>query len=75
MKQVEKRIRQKLLELKDDKNQKFLEKLIPNIPANTILGIKTPVLRAFSRELAKDKNNFEFIKCLPHKYLEENTLH
>ena len=68
-------IREKLLALKDEKNQVFVAKLIPNIPSETILWIKTPVLRSLANELTKDQKNFEFLNILPHHYLEENSLH
>ena len=75
MNNLEQVIRENLLSLKDEKNQVFVAKLIPNIPSETILWIKTPVLRSLANELTKDQNNFEFLNILPHYYLEENSLH
>lgn len=75
MNNIEKYIRERLLALKDEKNQVFVAKLIPNIPSETILWIKTPVLRNLANELIKDQNNFKFLNILPHYYLEENSLH
>jgi hypothetical protein len=37
MNNTEKYIRERLLSLKDEKNQVFVAKLIPNIPSETIL--------------------------------------
>ena len=75
MNNLEQIIRERLLCLKDEKNQGFVAKLIPNIPSETILWIKTPVLRSLANELTKDQNNFKFLNVLPHYYLEENSLH
>lgn len=75
MNNTENFIREKLLALRDEKNQVFVAKLIPNIPSETILWIKTPVLRSLANELTKDQKNFEFLNILPHYYLEENSLH
>ena len=75
MNNTENFIREKLLSLRDEKNQVFVAKLIPNIPSETILWIKTPVLRSLANELTKDQKNFEFLNILPHYYLEENSLH
>ena len=75
MNNTENIIREKLLALRDEKNQVFVAKLIPNIPSETILWIKTPVLRNLANELTKDQKNFEFLNILPHYYLEENSLH
>ena len=75
MNNIEQYIRERLLALKDEKNQVFVAKLIPNISSETILWIKTPVLRNLANELVKDPKNFEFLDILPHYYLEENSLH
>ena len=75
MSNIEQSIREKLLSLKDDKNQIFVSKLIPNISSDKILWIKTPVLRNIAKELSKNKDSFDFLNSLPHYYLEENTLH
>ena len=75
MNNIEKYIRETLLALKDEKNQVFVAKLIPNIPSETVLWIKTPVLRNLANELTKDQENFKFLDILPHYYLEENSLH
>ena len=65
MNNIEKYIRERLLALKDEKNQVFVVKLIPNIPSETILWIKTPVLRNLANELTKEQKNFEFLNILP----------
>ena len=75
MNNTENFIREKLLSLRDEKNQVFVAKLVPNIPSETILWIKTPILRNLASELTKDQKNFEFLNILPHYYLEENSLH
>lgn len=75
MNNTENFIREKLLSLRDEKNQVFVAKLVPNIPSETILWIKTPILRNLANELTKDQKNFEFLNILPHYYLEENSLH
>lgn len=68
-------IRQQLFEAKDINYQKFQCRLIPNIPAESIIGVRTPVLRAMAKELAKREDAEEFLKELPHQYFEENQLH
>ena len=75
MSNIEQSIREKLLSLKDNNNQIFVSKLIPNISSDKILWIKTPVLRNIAKELSKNKDSFDFLNNLPHYYLEENTLH
>lgn len=40
--------------LKDEKNAQFLAKLIPTLNKETILGIKTPILRKLAKDLFKN---------------------
>lgn len=71
----EDQIRQSLFELKDEKYKTFSAKLIPNIDPDLILGVRVPTLRALAKKLKDDKNINQFLSALPHKYLEENSLH
>ena len=68
-------IREKLFALRDEKNADFVAKLIPNIPPETILGVRTPELRKLAKELFRAGKTGPFLKELPHAYLEENSLH
>ncbi len=68
-------ITSQLLTLRDPKNTLFMQKLIPTIPAETILGTKTPILRALAKDYAKSPQSQAFLTQLPHYYLEENLLH
>lgn len=67
-------IRQKLFENRDEKYQSFHSKLIPNIPSETVIGVRTPVLRKLAKEAYLDGAD-EFLANLPHKYYDENQLH
>ncbi len=68
-------ITSQLLTLRDPKNALFMQKLIPTIPAETILGTKTPILRKMAKQYAKTPECQHFLSRLPHYYLEENLLH
>ena len=65
----------KLFELQDLKYRDFHSNLLPGIPKETIIGIRTPVLRKFAREFEKTEAAEAFIGELPHYYYEENNLH
>ncbi len=65
----------KLFELQDLKYRDFHSSLLPGIPKETIIGIRTPVLRKFAREFEKTEEAEDFIEKLPHYYYEENNLH
>lgn len=64
-----------LLELKDEDYRSFHAKLIPNIPIEKIIGVRTPVLRKYAKEVAKLPEAEAFLRELPHTYYEENNLH
>ena len=64
-----------LMTLKDDKLREFQAKLIPTVDINTIIGIKTPVLRNIAKDMIKNNEAEEFINKLPHQYFEENQIH
>ena len=68
-------IRKWLLSQEDKTYGEFQRKLIPGIDPETIIGVRTPVLRKYAKELSQSKQAFEFLKQLPHVYFEENQLH
>jgi 3-methyladenine DNA glycosylase AlkD len=53
----------------------FQKKLLPGIAPETILGIRTPILRKIAKQFLKDTRCEQFLSELPHAYLEENLLH
>lgn len=58
--------------LQDPKYRQMMVSLVPNIDPETILGVRTPELRAVAKEL-EDRESF--CHSLPHRYFEENQLH
>ena len=68
-------IQERLKNLTDETYRDFQSKLVPNISKETILGVRTPALRALAKELKGTKEAEEFLKELPHTYYEENLLH
>ena len=53
----------------------FSSNLMPGIDKNTIIGIRTPQLRKFAKQLAQTEEAEQFLRQLPHQYYEENNLH
>ena len=68
-------IQERLFALRDEKNAAFVAKLIPDIDPGTILGARTPALRALAKELYRSMDVGPFLKELPHPWFEENGLH
>lgn len=66
-----------LKNLADPDYQAFQAKLVPNIDANLVLGVRAPVLRKYARDFAKTHPDEArtFMQQLPHTYYEENNLH
>ncbi len=68
-------IRQYLYENQDEKYAVFQRKLIPTVEEETIVGVRTPVLRSYAKALSKRSDLQEFMEALPHERFEENQLH
>ena len=64
-----------LFKLQDKKYREFQIKLVPNINPDTIIGIRTPDMRNYAKELFKKGDYNTFLNDLPHKYYEENLIH
>ena len=48
---------------------------MPTVNPDCVIGIRTPVLRKFAKDFAKEDGAEKFLNSLPHKYYEENNLH
>lgn len=68
-------IEKRLFALQDEKYRMFQAKLMPGVPTERIIGVRTPELRKLARELAKQEGIEAFLLALPHKYYDENNLH
>ena len=60
---------------RDEKYKDFQSRLVPNIPKETLLGVRTPDMRAIAKAIKGTKEAEEFLSVLPHKYYEENLVH
>lgn len=68
-------IQKELFSLQDKEYMKFLSKLTPNVPEDTIIGVRIPEIRKLAKKLVKNNEFEDFLKELPHKYYDENLLH
>lgn len=68
-------IRARLFEMQDLEYLDFHAKLVPTIDRKNIIGVRTPALRKYAKEVAKNPLSKEFISALPHQYYDENNLH
>ncbi len=67
-------IHEELFSLRDEGYREFQAKLIPNVSAEAIIGVRTPELRKLAKELAKEGAD-GFLAGLPHRFFEEDQLH
>lgn len=68
-------VQEHLFALQDLKYRDFQCKLMPTVPTETVIGIRTPELRKYAKTFSKTPEAAEFLKILPHRYYEENNLH
>ena len=64
-----------LFSLQDLPYRKFQVSLMPTVNPETVIGIRTPRLRAFTKSFSQTDGAISFLKELPHTYFEENNLH
>lgn len=67
-------VREGLFARQDLGYRDFHSRLVPTLDKETIIGVRTPILRAYARELAKQDMS-AFLADLPHRYYDENCLH
>lgn len=68
-------ITDRLFEMQDTGYRDFQRRLMPDIPKEKVIGVRTPALRKLAKELAGTEEAAAFILQLPHKYYEEDNLH
>ena len=64
-----------LLEKSDAEYKEFMVRLVPNIPADTILGVRTPLMRRIAGDVFSSEEKERFLNDLPHGCYEENLVH
>lgn len=70
-----KEIQDELFRLQDRKYRDFQAKLMPTVEADTVIGVRTPELRKYARQLVKREDISGFLRELPHRYFDESQLH
>ncbi|MCR5212001.1 MAG: DNA alkylation repair protein [Lachnospiraceae bacterium] len=68
-------LHKKLYSLQDLKYRDMQIRIIPTVDPKSIIGVRTPELRAIAKEMLKEGDYSDFLKALPHEYFEENQLH
>ena len=68
-------IQETLFSLADAEYRAFQAPLIPNLPADAFIGVRTPALKAYAKEINGTPEADAFMQTLPHRYFDENQLH
>ncbi len=70
------KIQEILFRHQDEKYGNFMAKLIPTLPRENIIGIRSPEFKKIIKEVHADAEDEipAFLETLPHKYQEENYL-
>ncbi len=68
-------IQERLFALQDKEYQAFQAKLMPTVDPDAVIGVRMPALRELMKEVRGTEEAEDFIRILPHRYYEENTLH
>ena len=64
-----------LYKKQDIKYRDFQAKLIPSKTVEDMIGVRTPELRKYAKELLKREDVGEFLRILPHEFFDEYQLH
>lgn len=73
--QIKTDVQKRLFEMQDLGYRDFHSRLIPGVHPETIIGVRTPMLRKFAKEFSRQTEAETFLEALPHRYYEENNLH
>ena len=68
-------IEERLFALQDKGYRDFHKKLVPTVPQDKIIGVRTPALRKLAKEIVQMGEAEAFLARLPHRYFDENQLH
>lgn len=70
-------IRLDLFAMQDLTYRDFHSKLMPTVDKELVIGVRTPQLRKYSKDLFKTQKQMAeaFMQELPHTYYEENNVH
>ncbi|MBQ4364592.1 MAG: DNA alkylation repair protein [Oscillospiraceae bacterium] len=66
---------ERLYTMQDKKFGEFQSRLCPTLNADRFIGVRTPELRKYAKELLKRDDIGEFLSHVPHTYFDENQLH
>jgi 3-methyladenine DNA glycosylase AlkD len=68
-------IEKRLFMMRDEEYASFQQRIIPSVSAGRIIGVRTPALREYAKELSRRSDIDDFLGTLPHPYFDVDQLH
>ena len=68
-------VRARLFAMQDLGYRAFHSKLMPTVPPENVIGVRTPEIRKLARQMSQTPEAEAYLQRLPHRYYEENNLH
>ncbi len=68
-------IQQTLFSMQDKDYRDFQCRLMPTVPKEQVIGVRTPLIREYAKTLYKNGEYSDFHQDQPQAYYEENNLH
>jgi len=68
-------IQSDLFAMQDGAYRTFQIKLLPGMAPERVIGVRTPALRRYAKQLAKSGDAASFLETLPHAFFDEDQLH
>ncbi len=65
----------RLLDMQEVTYGDFAAKLLPTIARERVIGVRLPLVHKYAKQIRGTEQAAQFMKDLPHTYLEENHLH
>ena len=75
LKTIDNGLQATLFSLADPKYKAFQCGLMPTVPTDTVIGVRTPALRKVAASLEGTEDAETFLSSLPHKFYEEDNIH
>ena len=75
MNELEASVRAELFAMQDSGYRDFQSRLMPTVPKECIIGVRTPALRRYAAAFSRAPQAAQYLRLLPHTYYEENNLH
>ncbi len=68
-------VRKALFAAADEDYRRFQCSLMPTVPPDAVIGVRTPILRRMAKDLHGTDGELALLHTLSHTYFEENQLH